>query len=99
MQSTIEAERQRQYYDCIANAILLEPGNLVLAKGQCLQRVEGGEGLVGEGTMQNGTQNCRRHPFLPHDKQVDWTLVSPPLGLAFSHYPHSGGPVVFRCAS
>ena len=32
MQSTSEAERQRQYYDYIANAVSLEPGNLVLAK-------------------------------------------------------------------
>ena len=31
-QSTSEAERQRQYYDHKANAISLEPGNLVLAK-------------------------------------------------------------------
>ena len=32
MQSLSEAERQRQYYDHKANAILLEPGDLVLAK-------------------------------------------------------------------
>ena len=32
VQSTAEAERQRQYYDCKANAISLEPGNLVIAK-------------------------------------------------------------------
>ena len=32
MQSTSEAERQKQYYDRKANAISLEPGNLVLAK-------------------------------------------------------------------
>ena len=31
-QSTSEAERQRQYYDCKANTISLEPGDLVLAK-------------------------------------------------------------------
>ena len=31
-QSTSEAERQRQYYDCKANAVSLEPGDLVLAK-------------------------------------------------------------------
>ena len=31
-QSTFEAERQKQYYDRKANAILLETGNLVLAK-------------------------------------------------------------------
>ena len=31
-QSTVEAERQMQYYDCKANAISLEPGNLFLAK-------------------------------------------------------------------
>ena len=32
VQSTSEAERQRWYYDHKANAISLEPGNLVLAK-------------------------------------------------------------------
>ena len=32
VQSSSEAERQRQYHDCKANAILLEPGDLVLAK-------------------------------------------------------------------
>ena len=32
VQSTIEAERQMQYYDHKANAIPLEPGDLVLAK-------------------------------------------------------------------
>ena len=31
-QSTAEAKRQKQYYDRKANAILLEPGNLVLTK-------------------------------------------------------------------
>ena len=31
-QSTSEAERQRQHYDHKANAISLEPGDLVLAK-------------------------------------------------------------------
>ena len=31
-QSTSEAERQKWYYDRKANAISLEPGNLVLAK-------------------------------------------------------------------
>ena len=32
MQSTSEAERQKQYYDMKANAISLKPGDLVLAK-------------------------------------------------------------------
>ena len=32
VQSTSEAVRQKQYYDHKANAISLEPGNLVLAK-------------------------------------------------------------------
>ena len=32
MQSSSEAERQRQYYDCKANTISLEPGDLVLEK-------------------------------------------------------------------
>ena len=32
VQSTFEAERKRQYYDHKANAISLEPGDLVLPK-------------------------------------------------------------------
>ena len=32
MQSTSEAERQKQHYDRKGNAISLEPGDLVLAK-------------------------------------------------------------------
>ena len=32
MQSTSEAERQKQYYDRKANAISLEPGDFILAK-------------------------------------------------------------------
>ena len=32
VQSTSVAERQRGYYDCKANAISLEPGDLLLAK-------------------------------------------------------------------
>ena len=32
VQSTSEAERQKQYYNRKANAISLEPGNLVMAK-------------------------------------------------------------------
>ena len=32
VQSTSEAERQKQYYDGKANAVLHEPGDLVLAK-------------------------------------------------------------------
>ena len=32
MQSTSEVERQKQYYDKKANAISLEPGDMVLAK-------------------------------------------------------------------
>ena len=32
VQSTSEAERQKWYYDTKAKAILLEPGDLVLAK-------------------------------------------------------------------
>ena len=37
MQSTSEAERQRQYYDYEANAISLEPGDLVLAKANAFK--------------------------------------------------------------
>ena len=38
MQSTSEAERQKQYYDRKVNAISLEPGDLVLAKVDAYRR-------------------------------------------------------------
>ena len=40
MQSTSEAERQKWYYNRKANALSLEPGNLVLAKADAYR---GGE--------------------------------------------------------
>ena len=50
LQSTSEAERQKWYYDRKANAISLEPGDLVLAKADSY-RGEESEELVGEGTI------------------------------------------------
>ena len=38
MQSTSKAERQKRYYDRKANAISLEPGDLVLAKADAYER-------------------------------------------------------------
>ena len=34
VQSSSEAERQQWFYDCMANNISLEPGNLVLVKAK-----------------------------------------------------------------
>ena len=52
------------------------------------------------GGRRNHTNNanCWRHPFLPHEKPVDWTLISPPPELTFSHYPHNGSSM-YRCMS
>ena len=35
-------------------------------------------------------QYCQRHHFLPHEKPVDWMLMSPPLELTSSHHSHKG---------
>ena len=68
MQSILEVERQKWHYDRKANAISLEPGDLVLAKVSAY-REEKGEGSVGGGTTQSGAPSCGRHPFLPHEYQ------------------------------
>ena len=41
MQSTSEAERQKWHYNRKANAILLEPGDLVLVKANAYRGEEG----------------------------------------------------------
>ena len=48
VQPTSEAERQRQYYDHKANAVSLEPGNMVLAKADAYKgrRKTNGRGPV-----------------------------------------------------
>ena len=97
MQSTSEVERQKRYYDRKANAISLEPGELVLAKANAY-RGEKGEGSVGGGTVQSGAPNHRRHPFLPHEKLVDQMLMSPPQKSTFSHCSNRGDSSLYGCA-
>ena len=46
---------QKQYYDRKANAILLEPGNLVLAKADAYKGKRKVKDWVGGGTVLSGT--------------------------------------------
>ena len=71
-QSTSEAERQGWYYEHKANAISLEPGDLVMAKANAYKGRRKVKDLVGGGTIQSGMQDCWRHHFLPH-VQNQWT--------------------------
>ena len=59
---------------------------------------EKGEGSVGGATIQSGVPSCRRHPFLPHEKQVDQMLMSPPLKSTFSHCSDRGDSSLYGCA-
>ena len=93
VQSTSEAERQKWYYDRIANAISLEPGDLVLAKTWCLQGKEESEALVVGGTIWNGVPGCWRCPFLPHEEPVDRMLTSPLQNGLFLIAPTEGTPL------
>ena len=51
VQSTSEAERQKWYYDRKANAISLEPGDLVLAKANAYKGKRKVKDQVGGGTI------------------------------------------------
>ena len=64
----LKAKRQKLSYDRKANAISLEPGDLVLAKADCLQVEEESEGMVVRGTIRSGVPGCRGHHFVPHDE-------------------------------
>ena len=71
-QSSSEAERQRQCYDCKANAISLESGDMVLAKANAYKGRRKDERPVGEGTMYEAEcQVAEGIPFIPHEKTAD----------------------------
>ena len=55
VQFTSEAERQKWHCHRNANAILLEPGDLVLAKADAYRVEEKSEGPVRGGTIQSET--------------------------------------------
>ena len=96
-QSTSEAEWQRWYYDCKANAISLEPGDLVLAKADAYKGRRKVKDQLEEETIWSAMQDCQRHPFLPHEKSADQMLMSPPSELTSSHHSHNGSSFMFRC--
>ena len=78
VQSTLEAERQKFYYDRKANVISLVPGNLVLAKANAYSIKRNSEWPLGRGTIQSGVPGCWRHvPSLPQEKPADRVLTSP----------------------
>ena len=90
VQSMSEAERQKWYYDRKANAISLEPGNLVLAKAKAYRGRRKVMDWVGEGIIWSGVPGCWGHPFLPHEEPADRMLMSPPPKLTFPHCSYGG---------
>ena len=62
-------------------------------KSWWLQREYNGERPVEGETMWSGMPDCKRCPFIPHEKPVDQTLMSPPLDLTSSHHPIMGAPL------
>ena len=99
VQSTSEAERQRQYYNHKANVIWLEPGDLFLAKANAYK---GRRKVKDQWEEEPYEVECRIAKGVPSyivKKQVDQTLMSPPLELTSSHHPHNGSSFMFRCTS
>ena len=95
VQSMSETERQKWYCNRKANAISLEPGDLAKADAH-----GGGERwrISGRRNCMKWSTNCRRHPFLSHEKPVDWMLTNPPLKLTFSHFSDGGDSSLYGCA-
>ena len=106
VQSMTEAERQKLYYDRKANAISLEPGDLVLAKADTYKGKRKVKDQCEEELYAVEYQVAGRHPFLPCEKPADGMLMGPPLKLTFSHHSHKGDPLCMvvwtewaRCAT
>ena len=83
VQSTSEAERQKRYYDTNANAISLEPGDLVISKADAY----GGKMKVKDWWEEELYEvECQvAEGFLPHEEPADRMLRSPPLKKTFSY--------------
>ena len=90
MQSTFEAERQRQYYDHKANAVSLEPGNLVLAKADAYK---GRKKVKDQWEEETYKVECRTAKGVPsylmknqqtrHSRVLYWNwgfLIAPAMG-------------------
>ena len=78
-----EAERQKQYYDRDANAISLEPGNLVLAKADAYK---GKRKVKNQWEEEPYEQECwfvEGNPFVPCEEPADRMLTGPPLNHPF----------------
>ena len=92
-QSTFEAERQRQYYDCKANAISLEPGDLVLAKADAYKGRRKVKDWWEEELYEVEHRIAEGIPsYLMKNQQTgcSWVLHWNQL---FSHYPIMGAPL------
>ena len=59
---------------------------------------KGGERWKNSG-RRNHVPDCKRHPFIPHEEPVYWTLMSPPLESTSSDHPHNGSSFMYRCKS
>ena len=98
VQSMSEAERQKQYYDRKANAISLEPGDLVLAKANAYTGRRKLKDQCEEELYEVDHQVAGKHPFLPREKPADRMLTSPSPKSTFSHYSNRGDSSLYSCA-
>ena len=71
VQSTSEVERQKWHYNRKANAISLEPGDLVLAKANAYRGRRKVKDWWEEDPYEVECTNCRGCPFLPYEKPAD----------------------------
>ena len=78
VQSTLETERQRQYYDHKANAISLEPGNLFLAKANAYKGRRKVKGQWEEETYEVEHRIAKGAPsYLMKNQQTEHSQVLP----------------------
>ena len=96
MQSSSEAERQRQYYDHKANAVSLEPGDLVLVKADAYKGRRKVKDHLEKEQYEVEHRIAEDIPFLPHEEPGDQMLMSPPPESTSSHHPHNGNSFMFR---
>ena len=83
-----EVKRQKWYYERKANVILLEPGDLVLAKADAYKEKRKVKDQWEEGLYKVVCKVTKCIPF--YEEQVDKTSMSPLPKLTFPHCPYRG---------
>ena len=98
MQSTSEAETQKRYFDREANAVSLEPGNLVSVKANVYRGRRKVKDQLEEELYEVECQIVEGIPSYLMKKPEDGTLTSPPLKYIFFSLLHYMGLIsVWLC--